>query len=109
MAKRRRLETPSTDDLSRIEEEFRRETSPLKSGVGAPIAQVAADSTDAMITGAHARDQFDAKAMRMAREKGLVILEVPLDQIQLDAMIRDRTVLNAEEMTEKQCKEYSRK
>ena len=102
MAKRRRLETPSTDDLSRIEEEFRRETSPVKSGVGAPIAQVAADSTDAMITGAQARDQFDAKAMRMAREKGLVILEIPLDEIQPDAMIRDRTVLIAEEMTELQ-------
>ena len=102
MAKRRRLKTPSTDDLSKIEEEFRRETSPLKSGVGAPIAQVAADSTDAMLAGAQARDQFDAKAMRMAREKGLMILEIPLDQIQPDAMIRDRTVLIAEEMTELQ-------
>ncbi len=102
MAKRRRLEAPSTDDLSRIEEEFRRETSPLKSGVGAPIAQVAADSTDAMISDAQARDQSDAKAMRMARDKGLVILEIPLDQIQPDAMIRDRTVLIAEEMAELQ-------
>lgn len=102
MAKRRRLEAPTTADLSRIEEEFRRETSPLKPGVGAPIAQVAADSTDAMITGAQARDQFDAKAMRIAREKGLVLMEISLDQIQPDAMIRDRTVLIAEEMTELQ-------
>lgn len=102
MAKRRRLETPSTDDLSKIEEEFRRETSPLKTGLGAPIAQVAAESTEAMVAGAQARDQSDAKAMRTAREKGLVILEIPLDQIQPDAMIRDRTVLIAEEMTELQ-------
>ncbi|ASM74868.1 MULTISPECIES: ParB/RepB/Spo0J family partition protein [Roseobacteraceae] len=100
MAKRRRLEAPSTDDLSRIEEEFRRETSPRKSG--APIAQVAADSTDAMVAGAQARDMSDAQAMRTAREKGLVILEIPLAQIQADAMIRDRTVLIAEEMTELQ-------
>jgi ParB family transcriptional regulator, chromosome partitioning protein len=99
MVKRRRLETPSTDDLSKIEEEFRRETSPRKSGSGAPIAQVAADSTEAMIAGAQARDMSDAKAMRDAREKGLVILEIPLSQIQPDAMIRDRTVLIAEEMT----------
>ncbi|UOA29279.1 ParB N-terminal domain-containing protein [Pseudosulfitobacter sp. DSM 107133] len=101
MAKRRRLEAPSTDDLSRIEEEFRRETSPRKTG-GAPIAQVAAESTEAMVAGAQARDSSDAKAMREAREKGLVILEIPLDQIQPDAMIRDRTVLIAEEMTELQ-------
>ena len=102
MAKRKRLEAPSTDDLSRIEEEFRRETSPRRPGVTAPIAQVAADSTEAMVTGAKARDMSDAQAMRAAREKGLVILEVPLAQIQPDAMIRDRTVLIAEEMTELQ-------
>jgi len=102
MVKRKRLEAPSTDDLSRIEEEFRREASPRRPGVAAPIAQVAADSTEAMVAGAQARDLSDAQAMRAAREKGLVILEVPLEHIQADAMIRDRTVLIAEEMTELQ-------
>ncbi|MBM1558620.1 ParB N-terminal domain-containing protein [Sulfitobacter mediterraneus] len=102
MVKRKRLETPSVDDLSRIEEEFRRETSPRRGGLAAPIAQVAADSADAMVEGAQARDQEDAKAMRAAREQGLVIMQLPLARIQADAMIRDRTVLNAEEMSELQ-------
>ncbi|WP_189654946.1 hypothetical protein [Paracoccus mutanolyticus] len=45
MAKRRRLETPSIADLSRIEEQFRSETSLPSLGRGiAPIAQVAAES-----------------------------------------------------------------
>ena len=102
MVKRKRLETPSVDDLSRIEEEFRRETSPRRGGLAAPIAQVAADSADAMVEGAQTRDQEDAKAMRAAREQGLVIMQLPLARIQADAMIRDRTVLNAEEMSELQ-------
>mgnify|MGYP000610259943 FL=1 len=39
MAKRRKLEAPSADDLTRLEAEFQRDT-PLKGPMSAPIAQV---------------------------------------------------------------------
>ena len=103
MAKRRRLEAPSADDLSRIEDEFRRETSPRPS---APIAQVAAEtalqtsSESPDVRVARAKDTVDAKRLREAEAAGLVLTEIPLDQIQAEAMIRDRSVLNESEMTE---------
>ena len=46
MAKRRKLEAPSADDLTRLEAEFQRDT-PLKGPMSAPIAQVAADTAQA--------------------------------------------------------------
>lgn len=106
MAKRRKLEAPSLDDLSRIEEEFRRETS--RSPMMAPISQVAADSA-----GAHdprgveerssaARDKVDAERLRSADAKGLVLREIPLEQIDADAIVRDRLALDADEMRELQ-------
>ncbi|WP_103173576.1 ParB N-terminal domain-containing protein [Paracoccus sp. SY] len=108
MVKRRRLETPSSDDLTRIEEEFRRETHGRPSiGPGiAPIAQVAADSAavapaeGADARAARARDQADAQRLRQAEGQGLLITEIPLDQIDEGAMIRDRMVMGEDEMTE---------
>ena len=83
MVKRRRLETPSTDDLSRIEAEFRRETHGRPSvGPGiAPIAQIAADTAargsveTADARAARARDQADAERLRQAEGQGLLIVE----------------------------------
>lgn len=108
MVKRRRLETPSTDDLSRIEAEFRRETSGRPSvGPGiAPIAQIAAESAslgpagDADARAARMRDQADAQRLRQAEGQGLLIVELPLDQIDEGAMIRDRMVMDEAEMLE---------
>ncbi|PZO65845.1 MAG: chromosome partitioning protein ParB [Paracoccus denitrificans] len=118
MAKRRRLPTPSTDDLSRIEEEFRRETSgPLGPGFGAgvgsggrggmaPIAQIAAESaamgqmSDPDAREARARDQGDAARLREAEEQGLLIVEVAVDQIEDGAMIRDRLTMDEAELLE---------
>lgn len=108
MVKRRRLETPSSDDLTRIEEQFRRETSGRPSvGPGiAPIAQVAADSAaqataeSADARTARARDQADAERLRHAEGQGLLIAELPLDQIDEGAMIRDRMVMGQDEMQE---------
>lgn len=108
MVKRRRLETPSTDDLSRIEAEFRRETSGRPSvGPGiAPIAQVAADTAargsaeTADARAARARDQADAERLRQAEGQGLLIREIPLDQIDEGAMIRDRMIMDEAQMTE---------
>ena len=104
MAKRRKLEAPSADDLSKIEQEFQRDT--VRGPMSAPIAQVAADSA-----GHHdprspeeragaARDKADAERLRDAEGRGLVILELPLSHIRRDALVRDRVVLDAEELDE---------
>ena len=105
MVKRRRLETPSTADLSRIEAEFRSETSGRLSGV-APIAQVAAEAAarsqpeDADARASRARLEADAARLREAQEQGLLMLELPLDQIDGDAMVRDRMTMSEEAILE---------
>lgn len=104
MAKRRKLEAPSADDLSKFEEEFQRETA--RGPMSAPIAQVAAESA-----GHHdprspderagaAKDKADAARLRDAQGRGLVMLELPLSQIRPDALVRDRAVLDAAELEE---------
>jgi len=108
VVKRRRLETPSNDDLTKIEEQFRRETIGRPSlGPGmAPIAQVAAESASLATAGdvearaARARDQADAERLRRAEEQGLLIVELPVDRIDEGAMIRDRMVMSEDEMQE---------
>lgn len=105
MAKRRKLEAPSAADLNALEEEFRRETSP-KGPLSAPIAQVAADTAQAadMRSAAEkaesARNRADADRLRQAEEAGLLISEIPLDQIDEGALIRDRLSVDAEELEE---------
>ncbi len=104
MAKRRKLEAPSAEDLDRIEQEFRSETS--RRSPMAPIAQVAADAAqqsqvlDAETRSQTARDRTDAEAHRAAQDKGLVMVEVPLDQIDSDDMVRDRITMDEAEMDE---------
>ncbi len=49
-----------------------------------------------------AKDRLDAERLREVEAKGLVILEVGLDEIDADALVRDRVVLNVDEMTELQ-------
>ncbi|WP_424944882.1 ParB/RepB/Spo0J family partition protein [Aliiroseovarius crassostreae] len=104
MAKRRKLEAPSAEDLNRLEEEFRRET-PTK-GAMAPIAQVAAEAASqspVLEPGAReaiAKDSADAQRLREAEAKGLVMREVPLEQIDLEDMIRDRVTVDEVELEE---------
>lgn len=110
MAKRRKLETPSAEDLTRIEEEFRRETSARlglsPGGAVAPIAQVAADSAAQVETGSpeiraqHAHNAAEAQRLQEARAEGLLMAELPLNQIDPHAMIRDRIDLAEDEMME---------
>jgi len=106
MAKRRRLEAPSAADLDKIEEEFRRETSNPDARRAAPIAQVARETAAALDfsdPGMHAakgQDEEDAKRLREAEAKGLLMLDIPVDQIELDSMIRDRSMMDAEALTE---------
>ena len=103
MAKRRKLTAPSAADLSRIEDEFRRET---RVGAMAPIAQVAAETAgQAEVLGAEtrariARAEADAEGYREAQGKGLIIQQIPLDQINADEMFRDRMTMSREELDE---------
>jgi ParB family transcriptional regulator, chromosome partitioning protein len=104
MAKRRKLEAPSADDMTRFEEEFRRET-PARSAA-APIAQVAADTAQAYEAGtaedraARARDATEAQKFRDADAAGLLIFQIPLDAIEPLSMQRDRTVIDKDAMAE---------
>lgn len=108
MAKRRRLETPSSSELDRIEQQFRGETfSPLTPGrTIAPIAQIAADSAALLdAEGAEARiarvrAEANAARLQAAEERGLLITEIPLDQIDEGAMIRDRMAMDDGQMEE---------
>ena len=104
MAKRRNLDVPSNDDLDRIEAEFRRETSRPKNA--APIAQVAADAA-AMVQPVSASDRAETArlqasdtSLKHARDHGLLIVELPLNQINADVMIRDRAVMDEAQMQE---------
>lgn len=105
MAKRRSLEIPSIDHLQRLEEEFRRETVSPRAGV-APIAQVAAETAAAFdprpaeARAEAARDKTDAEAFRDARGRGLVMLDLPLSDIEADALVRDRMAIDPEELEE---------
>ncbi|MFD0860460.1 ParB/RepB/Spo0J family partition protein [Roseovarius aquimarinus] len=107
MAKRKKLEAPSAEEISRFEDEFRRETSgrpPL--GQGAPIAQVAGDAAQniqtasAEIRAGQARLAADSNALKEARAAGLLMTELPLEEIEPDAMVRDRIDLAEDEMIE---------
>ncbi|MFG6083500.1 ParB N-terminal domain-containing protein [Paracoccus litorisediminis] len=108
MAKRRRLETPSTADLDRIEQQFRSETGdrPVIGRGIAPISQVAAESAAMVpvesteVRAARARSEADASRLADAEARGLLIVELPLEQVDETAMIRDRMVMNEDELME---------
>lgn len=107
MAKRRKLELPNVEDLDRIEAEFRNETPVRKpAGLTPPIAQVAAEAAQmAPVANAQeraeaARNTKDAESYRKAAEDGLIIQEIPLEQIDISAMMRDRAVMTQEELNE---------
>lgn len=105
MAKRRSLEVPSSAELERMEEEFR-SGAPVPRAGSIPIAQVAAESAaafDPRSAGQRAeaaRDRVEAEAFRAAQGAGLVMLDLALDEIEADALVRDRAVIGAEELEE---------
>lgn len=100
MAKRRKLEAPSVEDLNRIEAEFRRET-PAGPGA-APIAQVASESAMNMQVMPPEMREKMAKLDRLqtAESRGLVAREIPLEQIDATALTRDRVALDPDEFKE---------
>lgn len=109
MAKRRKLQAPSTEELSQIEQEFRSETPRI--GIGqpadaAPIAKVAADAAalsnpiSSEARAHQAKLERDAETLQRAEADGLLIQELPIAEINADAIIRDRTILDEAEMIE---------
>ena len=103
MAKRRKLEAPSAEQLSEIEEEFRRETS--RSAM-APITQVAADAAalsqpqPAEVRARQAKIAADARAYDAAQSEGRVLEPLPTQMIEADMMVRDRAVIDQDDMME---------
>ncbi|MEM9249229.1 MAG: ParB/RepB/Spo0J family partition protein [Pseudomonadota bacterium] len=106
MAKRKRLETPTADEMSRLEQEVAAQTPARPSASAAPIAQVAADAAhawtpdDTATRAAAAKDHADAERLRQAEADGRLLVEIPLTQIDADDMVRDRLQLDTEEMRE---------
>ncbi|MBB5723906.1 ParB family chromosome partitioning protein [Loktanella ponticola] len=101
MAKRR-LDPPSADQLAAMDAEFRSET-PERPGRGAaPIAQVAGEAAQlgSSETPAAKLNRLDADKLRDAVKSGLLIQEIPLDQIKTDDLVRDRTIIDEGELNE---------
>lgn len=103
MAKRRRLEAPSADELKEMESGFARET---PASTRPPIAQVAADAASLSMPlptadrAAAARDASDAGRLRRAEAEGLLVLEIALAEIVAEELTRDRLRVDGEEMDE---------
>jgi ParB family chromosome partitioning protein len=100
MAKRRKLEAPSAEALSQIEEEF--QTEKVARPAAAPISQVAAEAADqADVLGVKTRAKLaEADQFREASAQGLVMSEIPIDRIRAEELVRDRAVLDDGEMAE---------
>ncbi|KIC08993.1 chromosome partitioning protein ParB [Leisingera sp. ANG-M1] len=105
MARRRQLETPSPEALKEIEAGIDRDLA-RSPGLRPPIADVVADAAQhaSPLPQADresiARDKADAERLRDAEGKGLVAVEIPLEEITADALNRDRIVMDEEELQE---------
>ena len=106
MAKRRRLQAPSAEQLDALEEGFARETRAGALGPIPPIAQVAADAAaqgavaPAGDRAVVAQDQADALRYREALADGLVVQRVAISDILVDELARDRVEVDPEAMAE---------
>lgn len=107
MAKRKKLEAPDANALAELEAGFAAKPATDRMGLSsAPITQVAGDAArsaiplDTETRIAMAKDGKDAGAWRKALEEGRVLLDLPLDVIDMSHLIRDRMVVNREELEE---------
>ena len=89
MAKRKRLTPASSTFLSAAPETKSAIGAPLRA---APIADIARDAA------ASAAAEDLSRAMSEARAEGRMVISVPLDEIDLDYLVRDRVVSDDEEM-----------
>lgn len=99
MAKRRRLNAPTAEELAKISEGFAAKQEikrPSALGVNVPpIARVAGEA--AALSGAEAAD---ARRYQAAKEAGLLAQKIPLSQIETEHLSRDRMQVNEVEMAE---------
>jgi len=111
MARRRRLDAPSAEEMAKIAEGFAAEpaTGKRPTGLGMnvpPIAQVAGEAaaqsatevTEARIKAA--KFEGDARRYQDASAAGLLAINLPLDSIETEHLSRDRLVADDEEMAE---------
>ncbi|UAB91758.1 ParB N-terminal domain-containing protein (plasmid) [Ruegeria sp. SCSIO 43209] len=91
MAKRRRLEPANPENVSPAQE-IRTHGAALGAPGRAPIAHVTREAA-----GQGAFEEV-AEAMRAAREEGRLIQSLPVDDIKVDHLLRDRIVLDPDEM-----------
>lgn len=99
MAKRRRLNPPSEEQLLRIGANLPSSTGRTTPGALAPIASVAADAA-AQSTPESSVIRADAERYRKALAAGMVVEALPLDLIAADEILRDRAVIDDAEMAE---------
>ncbi len=88
MARRRKLEAPTAADLDKLDADFKR-----ANPAAAPIAQVAADAAGAAVLDPGGRAEA---ALEQAHKDGRLIVEIPLGQIEVAAMTRDRMDMSGE-------------
>jgi len=107
MARRRRLDPPSADQLRKIEEGMGHPSPRFGSaGTLPPIATVAGEAAaqtalgDAGARADMARDSADAERYRQAVAAGMIVQDIPLSEIAADALWRDRISAHGEEMDE---------
>ena len=103
MAKRKKISAPSPEALQAMEDGFARAApAPSATGAMAPIAQIAGETAYLAdpLPAQSRRDTAEAEAYRTARDAGRIVLTLALDDIDDDAMIRDRTVLDAQDLDE---------
>lgn len=105
MARRKRVEAPSVDELRDLEQGFA--TKPASNPFAVPpIAQVAGEAAAASeplpaeTRVEAARDRSDAETLRAARETGRLIEEIAVSDIVVEELTRDRMALDREEMDE---------
>ncbi|MBM2578007.1 ParB N-terminal domain-containing protein [Jannaschia sp. Os4] len=105
MARRRKLEAPSAEDLAKLDAETAAGGFAAKPRM-APIAQVAAEAASLGSAetpeqeAARVRDRRDAEAWRRAEAEGWLVRDLPLEAIRTDGMTRDRMRLDPEGMEE---------
>lgn len=104
MAKRTKLTAPSAEDLAKLDADFRSENRIRPNPATAPIASVAAETalSSDVEPAQHKLNRLDAEKLREAEEQGRLIVNIPVDQINELAMIRDRTVIIESDLMELQ-------
>ncbi|OSP54421.1 ParB N-terminal domain-containing protein [Pseudoruegeria sp. SK021] len=106
MARRTKLTAPSAAELQSLEEGFAAKPNLSAAGMMPPIAQVAAEAAaltpvgTAQMRAEAAKDKHDAERFRQAEADGLVLMDIPTNQIVADELTRDRMALDPEAMEE---------